>query len=265
MKESLEFYNQFDKKLIKDYVLGNKRIVNAIKILGQFIPNNSKNILDIGCGLGWSSHEFSKAFPNTNVLAVDLSPVLIETASKLFDSQENLRFEANDLTQKLPDNVYNAIVMIDVYEHIPFSERAAFHKSIKSILSNNGRLILACPSKYHQSYLRNTNPLGLQPVDEDVDFEAIKIIANDIGGEVIFFEYQNIWRNYDYLYAVIEINPEYGNTNRLIKGDSLSLESKIERELRVQLKLEIKFEQEKKPNTTSKLKSILKRIKRKLE
>ena len=197
MRESLEFYNQFDKKLINDYVLGNRRIVSAIKNLGQFVPKDVKSILDIGCGLGWSSHEFSRAFPASRVFAVDLSPVLIEAASKLFGTQENLTFKSCDLTQGLPKDVYNAIIMIDVYEHIPFVERDSFHKTIKSVLSNDGRLILACPSKYHQAYLKNNNPSGLQPVDEDIDFETIKTIANDIDGEVIFFEYQNIWMNYD--------------------------------------------------------------------
>src|SRR5690554_3862752 len=173
MKESLEFYNHFDKKLINDYVLGNKRLVSAIHNLGKFIPKDSKNILDIGCGLGWSSHEFAKAFPSSQVLAVDLSPVLIDTASKLFDDLENLTFKSYDLTQGLPIGLRDAIVMIDVYEHIPIIDREQFHKSIKDVLTNNGRFILACPSKYHQEYLKKNNPDGLQPIDEDVDFNTI--------------------------------------------------------------------------------------------
>lgn len=265
MKESLEFYNQFDKKLINDYVLGNKRIVSAIKSLGQFIPIDSKNILDIGCGLGWSSHEFAKSFPNSQVLAVDLSPVLIDTASKLFGGQENLTFESYDLTQGLPTDVYDAIVMIDVYEHIPAEERIVFHKSLKRILSSNARLIMACPSKYHQDYLKNNNPAGLQPVDEDVDFETIQSIAKDISGEVIFFEYQSIWRNYDYLYTIIEINPKYGNSSNIIKGSLLNIESRKERELRAQLKLGIKIEQKNKQKKVATIKRIMKTIKKKLK
>lgn len=265
MKESLEFYNKFDKKLINDYVLGNKRIVSAIENLGQFVPKEAKNILDIGCGLGWSSYEFSKSFPASHVFAVDLSPVLIATASKLFGHQQNLTFKVCDLTQGLAiENRYNAIIMIDVYEHIPIKERNTFHKTIKSVLSEQGRLILACPSKYHQSYLRNNNPSGLQPVDEDVDFESIKTIANDIEGEVIFFEYQSIWMNYDYFYAVIEINPIYGSNARKIKGDALILEKENERAQRVKTKLNIQVECIKKSKKNHVLKTILKRIKNKL-
>ncbi|MBA6152697.1 class I SAM-dependent methyltransferase [Gelidibacter maritimus] len=263
MRESLEFYNQFEGRLIKDYVLGNKRVIGAIKNLGQFIPKNSQKILDIGCGIGWSSYEFAKSFPNSQVNAIDLSPVLIETASKLFDDKKNLIFKTYDLTDGLPKDTYDVIVMIDVYEHIPLSERFEFHKSIKKNLNNRGRLVLACPSKYHQAYIKEHNPSGIQPIDEDVDFETINQIAKDIDGEVILFEYQNIWRNYDYLYAVIEINPEYGSSDKMIKYSPLILESKKERELRVESKLGIKLEQEKKTNKTSTRELILKYIKKK--
>lgn len=265
MQESLKFYNQFDSRLINDYVLGNKRVISAIKNLGQFIPANSKKILDIGCGIGWSSHEFAKSFPNSRVNAIDLSPVLVKTASMLFGEQENLTFHTYDLTQELPMDTYDAIIMIDVYEHIPKSDRFNFHTSIKKNLGSQGRLVLACPSKYHQAYLKENNLSGLQPIDEDVDFEIIQTIAKDIDGEIIFFEYQNIWRNYDYLYAVIELNPQYGTIDRTIKEGPLNLETKDERELRVQSKLGIQRDQDKRTNKTSKLKSILKRIKRKLK
>lgn len=265
MRESLEFYNQFEGRLIKDYVLGNKRVIGAIKNLGQFIPKNSQKILDIGCGIGWSSYEFAKSFPNSQVNAIDLSPVLIETASKLFDDKKNLIFEAYDLIDGLPEDTFDVIVMIDVYEHIPLSERFEFHKSIKKNLNNRGRLILACPSKYHQAYLKENNPSGIQPIDEDIDFETIKKIAKDIDGEVIFFEYQNIWRSYDYLYAVIEINPEYGRSDEMIKDSCLNLESKKERELRAESKLGIKIEQKKSTNKNITLKSVVKSIKRKLK
>ena len=181
MKESLEFYNNFDKKLIDDYVLGNKRIESAIINLCSFIPLSSKNILDVGCGLGWSSYEFSKHLKNSQVLGIDLSNVLVKTASKLFRNS-NLSFEVFDVTKDLPEMKFDAIVMIDVYEHIPIDNRQNFHKSLKKLLNEQGRLILACPSKYHQLWLKKNKPEGLQPVDEDVDNKVITEIAKDIGG-----------------------------------------------------------------------------------
>lgn len=240
MKESLEFYNNFDKKLIDDYVLGNKRIESAIINLCSFIPLSSKNILDVGCGLGWSSYEFSKHLKNSQVLGIDLSNVLVKTASKLFRNS-NLSFEVFDVTKDLPEMKFDAIVMIDVYEHIPIDDRQNFHKSLKKLLNEQGRLILACPSKYHQLWLKKNKPEGLQPVDEDVDNKVITEIAKDIGGEVIYFEYQNIWQNLDYLYSVIEINPIYEVGNKLSSNTKIELENQQSKLKRVKEKLNLDY------------------------
>lgn len=247
MKSVEEFYNNFDKKLIDDYVFGNKRLESAIVKFASFISEKSENILDIGCGLGWSSHEFAKHFDNANIEGIDLSPILLETANKLFHNN-NLSYKVIDITQNLPDTLYDAVVMIDVYEHIQISDRPKFHEALKAVIKDQGRLILACPSKYHQEYLKKNNPNGLQPIDEDVDSESFNRLAKDIEGELIFLEYQNIWRNLDYVYCVIERKPIYGSESAIKNSGILVLESKKSRVERVKRKL--KTEYPKPPKTT---------------
>jgi SAM-dependent methyltransferase len=258
MKDSLDYYNNFDIKLINDYVLGNIRIESAITNLGMFIPFDATNILDIGCGLGWSSHEFSKHFKGAKILGIDLSPVLIDKANKLF-SNNNLNYEVFDVTKNVPNIKYDAIVMIDVYEHIPINKRKSFHESLKNLINDNGRLILACPSKFHQSWLKKNNPKGLQPVDEDVALENFLDLAKDISGEIIFFEYKKIWNNLDYVYSVIEINPQFGALNNICSTDKIKLENQKSRALRIREKLNIVIDL---PNEN---KSIIFKIKNKLK
>jgi SAM-dependent methyltransferase len=260
MKESLEYYNQFDEKLIKDYILGNKRIESAICNLSVFIPKTSKRIIDIGCGLGWSTHEFSQYLPNCIFDGVDLSPVLVDKAKTLFN-KENLNFKVSDITNQLPEKTYDAIIMIDVYEHIPKLERNKFHKALGNLLKNQSRLILACPSKYHQDYLKQNNPKGLQPIDEDIDCTVIQNLAKDIGGELIYFDYQCIWNNFDYFYAVIERNPIYGSSYNIKSECELILEDKYSRVERVNRKLLRNFNL---PKKASSIKLFLKSIKNKL-
>ena len=79
MKESLKFYNHFDEKLIKDYAYGNKRIISAIQSLAEYVPCGEKiDVLDFGCGLGWSIYELPRFFKNATFEGLDLSPVLID-------------------------------------------------------------------------------------------------------------------------------------------------------------------------------------------
>ncbi|GAA4316319.1 hypothetical protein GCM10023115_25560 [Pontixanthobacter gangjinensis] len=258
MSKPREFYNNFQSKLISDYTISNKRMESAIINLGSFIPSSTENILDIGCGIGWSTHEFAKALPHSKVVGVDLSPVLINTASKLF-SRENLRFETLDVTRELPENLFDIIVMIDVYEHIPKDNRQAFNLSLNKILSSQGRIIMACPSKFHQLWLQKNNPKGLQPVDEDIDFEVISRLSKDVNAEVTFFEYQNIWNQNDYFYAVLTKNPRYGVDEQF---PELKLESKEERQAR--LKNQLKVEVKKNTNKNG-LEKILSKLKKKVK
>ncbi|GAB5564464.1 MAG: hypothetical protein Wins2KO_15270 [Winogradskyella sp.] len=266
MEESLNFYNEFDEKLIKDYIFGNKRLENAIINLKTFIPQKAKSILDIGCGIGWSSYEFSLEFDKAKVEGIDLSPVLIDKASKIF-TNSNLEFKVFDVTTQIPEKKYDAVVMIDVYEHIPKEKRITFHKALKNILNTSSRLILACPSKYHQDWLRQNDPNGLQPVDEDVDYADISKLATEIGGEVVFFEYQNIWRSLDYFYSVIEISPKYNSGNQLRSKLTKLSESSIKRKQRVETKLGLKLNYEvskPKSNVKKRLVKGLKKVIRKV-
>jgi SAM-dependent methyltransferase len=261
MKESLDYYNQFDKKLIKDYASGNKRIVSAIENLAAYIPTGEGlNVLDIGCGLGWSTFEFSRFFKDISFEGVDLSPVLIDKAKKLFQN-ENLNYQVFDITISIPNKQYDAIVMIDVYEHIPAEERNKFHQSLKELLKPNGRILMACPSVFHQEYLKKNNPEGLQPIDEDVSLKELQQAAVGVRGEVIYFEYQNIWRNFDYLYAVIQKGVSY-DLNRTLKiNNNFKVENQNIRIKKIKDKLDVVYESKKSINI---LRKTIKKIKKKI-
>jgi len=223
------FYDNFDKKLIDDYVLGNPRIESAIKELGSFIKPSSTSILDIGCGIGWSSHEFAKTFASTKIYGIDLSPKLIERAKALF-LRSNLEYHCVDITENFSfDSKFDAVSLIDVYEHIPLNSREEFHACLKLFLNDGSRVLLACPSKFHQNWLRANKPEGLQPVDEDVDFKTIQKLSSDIDCEVIFFSYKKIWKAYDYFYAVLERRPRYSSDGEITQQSPIVLESQAER------------------------------------
>jgi cyclopropane fatty-acyl-phospholipid synthase-like methyltransferase len=197
------FYNDFKEKLSEDFFKPNDRMANAIQLAISKIPIQTKSILDLGFGLGWSSFEFARHFPNAMVEGYDISDVLTTTASALFNSH-NLSFSAMDLTSTFPDGAYDVVVLLDVFEHIPLVERDNFFANIKSVLSHQGRVIMTCPTTYHQEYLRKNKPEGLQPVDEDVDLTTIGEFAKNTNTTISHFQLLTIWNKHDYLFAVIE-------------------------------------------------------------
>ena len=236
--ESKQFYNKFYPKLIRDYVYGNTRFEAAISFALQWIPNNAKRVIDIGCGIGWSTWEIKRYNIKAFVRGIDLSEKMILTAQSLFEAS-NLIFTVQDITQNtdilLPQ--YDALVLLDVYEHIPKEKRGYMNLVFNKLLKPNGFIIMSCPSVQHQEYLRNYNPGGLQPVDEDVTEKDIAKIAHDLHGEVVLFEYKSIWNDNDYFHSVIRRGDKILQKNKM---HSISLESKDKRKSRVATRLGIR-------------------------
>jgi cyclopropane fatty-acyl-phospholipid synthase-like methyltransferase len=216
-KEVSEFYDNFEKKLVEDFFRPNQRIENAILLALKGIPLSAKVVLDLGFGLGWSSYEIARHFPNSSVYGLDISEKLTATAASIFQ-RENLRFESMDLTRDFPEGIFDVIILIDVYEHIPVSARSKFYENIRRSLSENGRVIFTCPTIYHQNYLRKHKPGGLQPVDEDIDIHTFLDFCKNTDSEISHFAYLDIWNSRDYLHCIIEKPWKY-HTNQ--KGQYL--------------------------------------------
>ncbi|MFA5258421.1 MAG: class I SAM-dependent methyltransferase, partial [Opitutales bacterium] len=193
-----QFYDQFAIKLARDMLSGNARMEKAIIFACSLLQGHfRKSVLDLGCGIGWSSFEFSRAVPEAQVQGLDLSPTLISVARMMFPGSDKLQFESGDLTeaswQQGRAGKYDACMMLDVYEHIPAAFRPVFHASLASVLSPDAVIGLSCPTTLHQDYLRKFQPEGLQPVDEDISLEVIQTLAAQTSSEVVYFEYVSIW------------------------------------------------------------------------
>ena len=201
-EEVRAYYNNYQEKLIGDFLRPNRRIYNSINRAILRIPGQAKAILDLGCGLGWSSYEFARHFPHADVEGYDISEILYNTARLLFN-RSNLAYHNLDLTRHFPDKRYDVVVLLDVFEHIGLEDRGQFYANISNCLASNGKVILTCPTVYHQEYLRQSRPDGLQPVDEDVDMDVLLDFARSVRGEISLFEYMNIWTERDYLIAEI--------------------------------------------------------------
>lgn len=208
-----EFYDDFQCKLIRDYYYGNPRSTRAIWYAVNELDDKVGSILDIGCGIGWSTFQMASKLTNTQVKGIDISEKLCQTANELF-RLGNLEFEAIDVSKWSPESsIYDGIVMLDVYEHIEKNHRIHFHKKLSSSLKEGGKLILSCPTKRHQEWLIETRPEGLQPIDEIVEISDIELLAKDINGFVKEFKTVNIWHESDYFHATIIKNGDFKSVN----------------------------------------------------
>ncbi len=106
--------------------------------LNRHVPNDCRDILEVGCGLG----EFTRilALKSEHVLAVDLSPEMIRMAKLNSKAFRNIDYHiGNIMDYNWPDSRFDCIVSIATLHHLPLAsmlEKMAF--SIKP----GGRLII---------------------------------------------------------------------------------------------------------------------------
>lgn len=200
------FYNEFSDRQQRDFVFGNTRVAAAILRVNQSIDASTKSILDVGCGCGQLAWEYATKNPQIEVLGLDISPKNIEVAQALFDLP-NLRYEVSDLSTA-PSGKYDIVALIDVYEHIPLSDRDSFHQNIAACMSDDGALVLTTPTPMYQRFLAEHKPEELQVVDEIVELDDLLQFASVLNASPLLFEWMAIWKKYDYTHFVAARNRE---------------------------------------------------------
>ncbi|NCN86431.1 class I SAM-dependent methyltransferase [archaeon] len=108
----------------------------------DFIKNIKKelDILEIGCGYGYTSYALSKF--KHNITAIDLSKNAIELAKKHF---KNIKFLNVDILKIKHQKKYDLIIATELIEHL--EDVPSFIKKCSTLLKNKGYIILSTPNK----------------------------------------------------------------------------------------------------------------------
>ena len=107
---------------------------------------NFKNVLDIGCAHGYYSMRIAKNYPNSHVIGIDILEPEIKIAketSKLLDIN-NATFKTFNLFKIKTQKRYDLILLFQVLD---FKNDVNALKTIRNLLSIDGKLILTIPNK----------------------------------------------------------------------------------------------------------------------
>lgn len=204
-----EFYDEFGKGMLKNYICGNKRIDDAINFVARNVPANANlRALDLGCAIGITTSRLTEALPKITALGVDISSNNIQIANALFATPRTC-FMTSDIAALCLDEKFDLVTLFDVYEHIRRDCRRQVHQVLSGVLSKSGKLFMTVPSELNQHNMHTTETHRLQIVDEPVTLEDAQRLAADIGGALQCYNHMHVWRSYDYVHVLIDRDPQF--------------------------------------------------------
>ena len=196
------YYDDFAGHLLRDYIRGNTRIKAQHRFCRDALSARTASVLVMGCGSGESSDYIAKKVaPKADVWAVDISPENIRLAEALFP-HPRITYRVMDITRESPGRTFDAILLPDVYEHIPQAQRTTLHQALRKLLNPRGVVLITIPSQPHQENLMASGR-GLQIVDEVVTLQDLLVLADDIQGHLAYYCIVNVFRAGDYVHAVV--------------------------------------------------------------
>jgi tRNA (cmo5U34)-methyltransferase len=132
---------------VKDYLSRADSIAHrgeGESTLLEFIPQDVHRILDLGTGDGRllalvRSDLARRGNPNTEAIAVDFSPAMLEAARKRFASDSRVSVIAHNLDGPLPVlGKFNVVISSFAIHHLVHERKRALYAEIFSLLNPNG-------------------------------------------------------------------------------------------------------------------------------
>jgi ubiquinone/menaquinone biosynthesis C-methylase UbiE len=168
--EQAKTYGSSPQANTPDYWLREIEYSNIVRILNELGGN--ANVLDIGCGNGYTTLRLHEAFPQHGFLGGDLSPEMIHVAQESLRAlgsaaSSNVRFEVIDvLDLKQYESSFDVVVSVRCLINLPSAElQWAALKQIWRALKKNGQCVLIENFQEPQDALNKVREgLGLPPI-----------------------------------------------------------------------------------------------------
>lgn len=119
-----------------------ERTQPSVDLISRLTADRPKKILDIGCGPGNSTRLLKKRYPDADLLGIDKSPEMIETAVK---DNPDIEFKVADAVTELKNvgNGYDIVFSNAAIQWMPDQEKLL--PEMLSLLKTGGTLAVQTP------------------------------------------------------------------------------------------------------------------------
>jgi len=137
---AVNLWNRTDHAL--DYLERADRITHRSEgeaALLEFIPQTTRRILDLGTGDGRLLALVRRDHPNTEAVAIDFSPAMLEAAGKRFAGDSSVTVVAHNLDNTLPAlGKFDAVISCFAIHHVEHQRKRALYSEIHGLLNAGG-------------------------------------------------------------------------------------------------------------------------------
>jgi len=105
----------------------------------EFIPRSTRRILDLGTGDGRLLALVRREHPDTEAVAVDFSPAMLDAARKRFADEPSVRVVAHNMDEPLPAlGDFDAVISSFAIHHLVHERKRALYAEIYGLLNSGG-------------------------------------------------------------------------------------------------------------------------------
>src|SRR5215210_988443 len=93
---------------------------------------NPRRVLEVGCGEGYSTERLAKAFPEAEIIAIDIMPEV----GRLYqgpDGRVEFRVQTAESLADAEPGSFDLVIMCDVIHHIPEDVRASVLGAVRRV------------------------------------------------------------------------------------------------------------------------------------
>lgn len=155
----------------------------------EFIQQGTRRILDLGTGDGRLLALVRRQHPDTDAVAVDFSPAMLEAAQKRFAGDSRVRVVAHNMDISLPElGKFDAVISSFAIHHLVHERKRELYAEIHKLLNPGGAFCnlehVSSPSeRLHDEFL---HAIGYTRETEDpsnklLDFESQLRWLREIG------------------------------------------------------------------------------------
>jgi trans-aconitate 2-methyltransferase len=201
-----KWYDEFSKTQEEEGInLRNEKIQEWLVKFG--LKEDSK-ILEIGCGIGTQTQLLAQYISEKgSILSNDISEKSIELARKRLNKYNNVKFLAGDIVKQKIQEKFDIVLLPDVLEHIPIKDHLELFKKIRSVITDDGFILIHIPNPNYLQWCHENTPELLQVLDQPIYSDTLieNVYKNDFF--MHYLKTYSIWiDNNDYQVIVLKPN-----------------------------------------------------------